>query len=160
MRTDRAGTSQQGFTLVEVLVTVVIMGIGLLGVAGLQLAAMRSNHSALLRTQATIAAYDLIDRMRVDPEAFNSKRFEAGDEDSPPAFSDWAEETARMMLKAPADKILGEVDCTDGDENTCRAGHCRVVVRWDDSRGENPALAQAGRETGETVFSVCTRLAQ
>jgi type IV pilus modification protein PilV len=67
---------QQGFTLIEVLVTVIIMAIGLLGVAGLQLAGMRSNHSAFLRTQATIAAYDLIDRMRADPQAFDGALFQ------------------------------------------------------------------------------------
>jgi type IV pilus assembly protein PilV len=71
MRIHTRNARQYGFTLLEVLVTVIIMTIGMLGVAGLQLASMRSNHSAYLRTQATIAAYSLIDRMRADPAEFN-----------------------------------------------------------------------------------------
>lgn len=58
-----------GFTLVEILVTVLILSIGLLGLAGLQVRSMKGNHNAYLRTQATILAYDIIDRMRANPNA-------------------------------------------------------------------------------------------
>jgi len=58
-----------GFTLVEILVTVLVLSIGLLGLAGLQVKSMKSNHSSYLRTQATIMAYDMIDRMRANPNA-------------------------------------------------------------------------------------------
>ena len=54
----------QGFTLVELLVTVVILAIGLLGMAGLQTTGLSANQSAYHRSQATIAISDIIDRMR------------------------------------------------------------------------------------------------
>jgi len=57
---------QQGFTLVEVLVTTVVMSIGLLGLAGLQTVSMRNNHSAYLRSQAVQLAYDIADRVRAN----------------------------------------------------------------------------------------------
>ena len=53
-----------GFTLLEVLVAVLVLSIGLLGLAGLQTQGLRNNHSALLRSQATALAYDALDRMR------------------------------------------------------------------------------------------------
>jgi type IV pilus assembly protein PilV len=56
----------QGFTLVETLVALVVLSIGLLGVAGLQLVGLRGNMSAASRTQATYFADDIIDRMRAN----------------------------------------------------------------------------------------------
>jgi len=55
-----------GFSLIEVLVSVLILAIGLLGLAGLQLNSMRNNHSAYLRTQATILSAEISDRMRAN----------------------------------------------------------------------------------------------
>lgn len=56
----------QGFTLLEVMIALVIFSIGLLGLAGLEAQGMRYNHSAYLRTQATFQAYDILDRMRAN----------------------------------------------------------------------------------------------
>lgn len=56
----------RGFSLVEVLVALVVLSIGLLGVASMQVQAMKYNTDAYLRTQATTLAYDLIDRMRAN----------------------------------------------------------------------------------------------
>jgi len=58
---------QCGFSLLEVLVSVVILSIGLLGMAGIQLKGLSSNHSANLRTQATTLANDLAERMHANP---------------------------------------------------------------------------------------------
>jgi type IV pilus assembly protein PilV len=56
----------RGFSLLEVLVAVVILSVGLLGIAGLQVAGLRVNHSSYMRTQATLLAYDMADRMRAN----------------------------------------------------------------------------------------------
>ena len=58
---------QCGFSLLEVLVAVVILSIGLLGMAGIQLKGLSSNNSANLRTQATLLASDLAERMHANP---------------------------------------------------------------------------------------------
>lgn len=58
--------SQSGFSLIEILVTLVILAVGLLGMAGLMLDGLRNNQSAYLRTQASILAYDMADRMRLN----------------------------------------------------------------------------------------------
>jgi type IV pilus assembly protein PilV len=55
---------QAGVSLIEVLVSALIVSIGLVGVAGLQVASLKNNNAALMRSQATALAYDLADRMR------------------------------------------------------------------------------------------------
>ncbi len=55
---------QTGFSLLEVLIAIVITSIGLLGLAGMQATGLRNNHSAYHRSQATVLAYDIADRMR------------------------------------------------------------------------------------------------
>lgn len=67
----------RGITLIEVLVAVLVLGIGLLGVASLQSRGLRMNMNSHVRGQATILAQDMLERMRANPDAF-----EAGDYDS------------------------------------------------------------------------------
>lgn len=59
----------RGFTLVEVLVTLLVLSIGLLGIAKLLLVSSRANDSAYLRTQATALAYSILDSMRANRQA-------------------------------------------------------------------------------------------
>lgn len=60
---SRLSGRQSGITLIEVLVAVVVLSIGLLGVAGLQASGMRVSSSSYYRAQAAQAAYDIADRM-------------------------------------------------------------------------------------------------
>lgn len=53
-----------GFTLIEVLVAVVILALGLIGLAGLQATGLANNQSAYNRSQVSQLAYDISDRMR------------------------------------------------------------------------------------------------
>jgi len=56
-----------GITLIEVLVTVAVIGIGLLGLAGLQARALRDASTAMIRSQATALGQELADRIRANP---------------------------------------------------------------------------------------------
>jgi type IV pilus assembly protein PilV len=58
---------QYGFTLLEVLIALLVLSIGLLGLAALQTIGLRSNTMASFRTQATQVAYDIADRVRANP---------------------------------------------------------------------------------------------
>lgn len=58
--------SQAGITMIEVLVSAIIMAIGLLGMATLQVKSMRSNYEAQLFSLATAQANDMSDRMRAN----------------------------------------------------------------------------------------------
>ena len=55
---------QNGFTLIEVMVALVIFSIGLLGLAGIQQVSLSQNATSMQRTVAMNFAYDMLDRMR------------------------------------------------------------------------------------------------
>lgn len=58
--------AQSGISMVEVLVAIVVLSFGLLGLAGLQADGLRSNNDAYMKSQATLLAYDMLDRMRAN----------------------------------------------------------------------------------------------
>ena len=64
--TNKFSKFQSGISMVEVLVAVVILSFGLLGLAGLQADGLRSNNDAYMKSQATLLAYDMLDRMRAN----------------------------------------------------------------------------------------------
>jgi type IV pilus assembly protein PilV len=57
---------QFGFSMIEVLVTLVIMAGGALGLAGMQIASIKYNAEASVRSNATLLAIELSDRMRAN----------------------------------------------------------------------------------------------
>lgn len=59
-----------GFTLLEVLIAMLILAIGLLGMASLMLTSLQNNQGAYARAQASTLAYDIVERMRANrPQA-------------------------------------------------------------------------------------------
>jgi type IV pilus assembly protein PilV len=56
----------RGFTLVEVLIALIVLSIGMLGIAALYLESVRANRTALYRTEAVNLAADMADRMRAN----------------------------------------------------------------------------------------------
>lgn len=123
-----------GATLIEVLVTMVVLAIGLLGLAGLQITSVQSNHSAYYRSQATLLAYDLADRMR-------SNRTEALDNGYIVDFPSSSTENSVSGSQSEKDKAewLNKLADTlpSGTGKVERTGELFTIhVRWDDSRGE------------------------
>lgn len=58
------GTYQRGVSLIEVLVSVLLFSIGVLGMAAMQLNSMKASQVASERSHATFLAYEIADRMR------------------------------------------------------------------------------------------------
>jgi type IV pilus assembly protein PilV len=61
-------THHNGFTLLEVLVSLVVLSIGLLGIGKLMMFSSRANDSAYMRSQATALAYSILDDMRANEQ--------------------------------------------------------------------------------------------
>ncbi len=69
---------ERGATLLEVLISIVIISLGLLSVAALQSMSLKSNNGSYLRSQATILAVDLADRIRAAPDAAENGVYDNG----------------------------------------------------------------------------------
>lgn len=65
----RARHAQDGMTLIEVLVALLILAVGLLGAAAVQVKALQYTDSSLMSTQASFIAYDMLDRIRANAAA-------------------------------------------------------------------------------------------
>jgi type IV pilus assembly protein PilV len=68
-------TRNRGFSLLEVMIALVIFSIGVLGMAGLLMLSVRTNHSAYLRSQAGFLAQGLADRMRLNMPALWTNQY-------------------------------------------------------------------------------------
>lgn len=58
---------QNGFSLIEALVAFLILSVGMLGIASLQLLSLKAGHTAVLRTIAVIKAEEMFERIRSNP---------------------------------------------------------------------------------------------
>jgi type IV pilus assembly protein PilV len=68
MQHTRCSRPAAGFTLVEVLVALVVMAVGLLGIAALYVEGLRAGRTAVYRSAAVTLAADLADRIRANPQ--------------------------------------------------------------------------------------------
>lgn len=64
MPTTPHPSASHGFSLIEAMIALLVLSIGLLGLASLQARSMRYNHEALVRSQATALVYDIFEKMR------------------------------------------------------------------------------------------------
>lgn len=126
----------RGVTLIEVLVTILIIGIGLLGLAGMQTVSMQYNHGSYQRTHANNMAYDIADRMRANRQAARNGDYNIALDAEPPggggsvAASDLVEWRADIRSKLA--NGTGSV-AVNGD------GIATISIRWLDSRDEREA---------------------
>jgi type IV pilus assembly protein PilV len=60
--------SQNGFTLIEVLISVFVLALGVIGVAGMQLVALRTSQQSSIQSTAAQLATEMADKMRANPE--------------------------------------------------------------------------------------------
>ncbi len=123
---------QAGATLVEIMITVVLVTIGLLGLAGLQLATVQNTNSAAQRFEATTLAWDILERMRA-----NRQRALNGDYDLAPGDAPGAAGQAGIDLDTWVDALAilpngqGGVAVDDGVVT--------IQVLWTDISADNPA---------------------
>jgi type IV pilus assembly protein PilV len=134
-RPFRQPTAQAGVGMIEVLVAVLVLSIGLLGMAALQAMSLSTNNSAMARSLATINAYSILDSMRAD--IGNAK---AGSYNTtvtanacPAAGSTLATQQVNGWCKSLG-AALGAAAGTTGAVNCSGTGACTITISFDDSR--------------------------
>lgn len=119
-----------GLTLVEILITLLVISIGLLGVAGLHAMSLRNNYDALMRSHASALAGDMIDRMRANRAAVTDGGEYDGivvgtdivvEDDSSQAIIDVAEWKETLKSQLPDGKGAITVNAS---------GIVRIEVQW------------------------------
>ena len=70
--------NSKGFSLVEVLIALIIMSVGMLGIAGLYVHSLQAGRTSMLRHQAVTLAGDIADRIRANPTAGDAYTAAAG----------------------------------------------------------------------------------
>jgi type IV pilus modification protein PilV len=70
---------QRGFNLVEVMVALVVLSLGMLGIAGLQLSSIRNTQSAYYRSQAVASMNDLAERIYANAPGARSGQYNKSD---------------------------------------------------------------------------------
>ena len=125
----------------EVLIALLVLSIGLLGMAALQAVSLKSNHGAYQRTQATFLAYDMMDRMRANrtsalAENYNITMATANLSGSTLAVTDvndWLNNFVSALLPSGD----GSIDCDSA------TSICTIIVQWDTSRQGGTAANSA-----------------
>lgn len=123
--------AQQGMTLIEVLVSLVILGVGLLGAAAIQLNALKYTDSSRISSQASFVAYDMLDRIRANPLADYSALSGVG------AMSGIAQQDLDDFRR----NILDFGGPTATGSIAMNGPHVTINLKWDDARASHPGTA-------------------
>lgn len=134
---------QRGVTLIEVLITVLVLSVGLLGLASLQLMSLRNSQSAMERSVGIVQSYSIIEAIRADADSAKVGRFNLTLDSEPSgstfpakALIEWREQLQKNLGAA----ATGAVNCS--------STKCTVTLQWDDSR------ATGGEDNQQLVTEV------
>jgi len=70
---------QQGFTLLESLIALVVLSVGMLGITALYVEGLKASRTAIYRTMAVALASDMMDRIRANPAGRDDYELAAAD---------------------------------------------------------------------------------
>jgi len=152
MERETSIASQRGVGLLEVLIALLVLAVGVLGFAGLQMTALNKSNDANHRAAAVLIAQDVIERFELNPskreeylKVSNWKEGSVGDdpddncitnECDAGAIAEWdmdqlAWQAANLL---PAGRVLA-AECDFNTQMTC------VIVSWDE---QDPAKCMDG----------------
>lgn len=137
---------QRGFSLLEVLIAVLVLSVGLLGMAALQINALKNNQSSFQRTQAVMLSYYMLDAMRANRDDVAAGSYDLNKTcEVPESTGTLVSNDHQFWLKAIKDN-LGDADTSCGQIG-CQGMTCTVTIFWSDDRGTGGAAEQQSFST-------------
>ncbi len=139
---DSTRKKQSGMTLLEALIAFLVLSVGLLGMAGLQLTGMKMTNDSYYRSQATWLAYDMFDRMRANKDqATNTTSYRIAYDETPSSATDCSAASCNALamaqydLKYWRDDITAKLPAGTGEISYQDTGSGRVftvAIQWHD----------------------------
>jgi type IV pilus assembly protein PilV len=129
-----------GGSLIEVLVSVLVLSIGLLGASALQVTGLRNNQSNYEHAQMTVLTQSMLDAMRNNLAGVDGGDYEnaAWTCAAPVGATLAAQDIAQWI-----DSVQAQIHPGACGRITCAGRDCTVGIRWDDSRATGGSDAQA-----------------
>lgn len=121
---------QTGVSLLEVLIALLVLSFGMLGLAGLQVTALRSNQSALELSQAVFETHAMVEAMRADRNNAADGRYNLTLTDTVPAGTSFANTTRREWRE----RITNNMGGGASGAIACNGFNCTVTIQWNDER--------------------------
>lgn len=122
--------AQRGVGIVEILVAVLVLSVGLLGLAGLQMRTLRNSESSMERGIAVVETHAVADAMRADRVRALTGAFNIALNAAPPAGATFPE----VVIAGWRQNIRNSL----GDDATgavaCNGALCTITIQWNDSR--------------------------
>lgn len=134
---------QKGFSLLEILITLVIISFGLLGIAGVIVNSLKNNQSSYSRSQASLLANDIIDRMRANRTTAETSPYpynltiSGTPSGSGVVLNDLTEWRASLASAMPSGTGSVSLDGT--------TKKVTIVVQWNDSRASGDKVVISER---------------
>lgn len=129
---------QKGVSLIEVLVTVLVISVGFLGMVALQAKSLSTNNSAMSRSIATVSSYSILDAMRLDrTNALSGSYNQQISANACPASSTTLRSEQVHVWCEQLGKYFGAEETTKAVISCAGSGVCEIVITYDDSRGTN-----------------------
>ncbi|SEA47903.1 type IV pilus modification protein PilV [Microbulbifer marinus] len=153
---------QAGATMIEILVTILVLAVGLLGLSATQVMSLKNGNNAHHRYMAALAAHEMAERMRANPDGI-----ELGGYDNAKVSAETVTGTAPDCSQTCAAGSLAALDLYDwgqvistnlpgGEGEISRAGRVvTLTVSWNEQHtGENRGTAAGGTDESSFVMVV------
>jgi len=149
--------SQKGMSLIEAMVALVVISVGLLGIAALQIVALQQNSSSQWHSQAVWFSYEMSDRIKANNLVFNAYK----DVDTSGSYSQDCQAascTANQMITADAQDWKQRVETLPGGRGLIESSannELVIKVMWDDEgTGATGTDCSANKQTDLTCYTV------
>ena len=141
MPAARRHHAQTGATLVEVLVAVLVLAIGMLGIAATQAVVLRNNMGSLQRSQATVQTYAILEAMRANVRSARANQYNQAMPSTGCVTVTGTNLATRDLQNwnASVQRALGPSACGSVQ---CASRICTITIRWDDSRASGGSTSQ------------------